>query len=421
MTKNILKSFFLVTLASLLLFSCTNVNDPTAVLESNGVLKTNTLRGVSLKNLPSALDGQDVVIKINNNEVGKAKPVDGTLEVKLENAKFDAFASENVVTIQGMGSDKVTYKFGKFVDDTLALQYNYEFVEAGYSATEEPSFILTGEVTTYTVPKVYTKAYMWWWGQTGGAAADASYSWPGPEMSPVSENGKLTYKYTFDPAITTFNGSGAGVIFSLQTAEGEAAGSDPDKVSGGDLEGAMLAAVTGHGYYDWDAKENKFVKNTEKSAGATAITLAYTIEPISNVILPATFKEPSVLIIKNSFDNSELKLIDLVGFEGAVDGSNWSWNSDKGGKAFNGEKDQNPKVTSSTGIFVVDATTATPDWVMNQQPWTGTDTAGNSSAGSIGAFPEGFDAAYKIKLDKTEAWVPYKKGGKVEFSWLDRQ
>ena len=143
MTKNILKSFFLVTLASLLLFSCTNVNDPTAVLESNGVLKTNTLRGVSLKNLPSALDGQDVVIKINNNEVGKVKPVDGTLEVILKDAKFDAFTSENVVTIQGMGSDKVTYKFGKFVDDTLALQYNYEFVEAGYSATEEPSFILT--------------------------------------------------------------------------------------------------------------------------------------------------------------------------------------------------------------------------------------------------------------------------------------
>ena len=266
MTKNILKSFFLVTLASLLLFSCTNVNDPTAVLESNGVLKTNTLRGVSLKNLPSALDGQDVVIKINNREVGKAKPDAGTLEVILKDAKFDAFASENIVTIQGMGSDKVTYKFGKFVDDTLALQYNYEFVEAGYSATEEPSFILTGEVTTYTVPKVYTKAYMWWWGATGGknAGDGDGNSWPGPEMTPVEENGKLIYSYTFDPSFTAFNGNGAGVIFSLQTAEGEAADSDPDKVNGGNLEGAMLAAVTGYGYYDWDSKDNKFVKNTEK-------------------------------------------------------------------------------------------------------------------------------------------------------------
>ena len=49
MTKNILKSFFLVTLASLLLFSCTNVNDPTAVLESNGVVTTNKLVGLEIK------------------------------------------------------------------------------------------------------------------------------------------------------------------------------------------------------------------------------------------------------------------------------------------------------------------------------------------------------------------------------------
>lgn len=412
MTKNIIKSFFLVTLAALMLFSCTNVNDPTAVLESNGVLKTNTLKGIVLKNLPAELNGQDLVIKINDKEVAKAKPNDSVLEIKLKDAKFDAFASDNYVTIQGMGTDKVSYKFGAYADGELSLKYVHEFEETSYNATEEPSFILKGEVKAFTVPVVYESAHMWWWGQTGGEAAEKVSSWPGPAMSPVLEDGKLIYSYTFDSAITSFAGAGAGVIFTLKAGEKE------DKVNGGNLEGKMLEAVSEYGYYDWDSSSNKFVKNTTKSAGATAITLAYTYEPISEVVCPATFVKPQTLVIKNSHDDSELTLTDLVGFEGAVDGSNWSWS---GGKAFNGEKEQNPKLTSSTGIFVVEATAPTPDWVLAQSPWEGTDTANNAGAGSAGDYPEGFDATIKIKLDSTEVWVPYKVGGKAEFSWFDRK
>ena len=58
--KNIIKSFFLVAMTALMLFSCTNVNDPTAVLESNGVVTTNKLVGLEIKKLPEALKGKEL-------------------------------------------------------------------------------------------------------------------------------------------------------------------------------------------------------------------------------------------------------------------------------------------------------------------------------------------------------------------------
>jgi hypothetical protein len=214
------------------------------------------------------------------------------------------------------------------------------------------------------------------------------------------------YSHTFDSAATSLENAGIIIAF----------GNDYDSVrlTGGNIEGNSLAAVTSHGVYNWNDSAKKFEKDEEASQGATAITLVYVCLPTSEVVLPGTFNQPQTLVIKNSFDNSELTITGIVAFGGEVDGSNWSWN---GGKALSGDN----KLVSSTGVFVANAETATPDWVLAQSPWEGTDTAGNAGAGSAGDYPEGFDATYKIKLDKTEAWVPYKVGGTVEYSWLDRK
>lgn len=393
MTKNILKSFFLVTLASLLLFSCTNVNDPTAVLEGNGVLTTNKLIGVDITKLPDALNGQEVTISINGQVVDKGTVTNGTLRKSLsDKAVFDGFADKNELTLVGMGSDNVTYKFGKYVNDAFALGYAFDFVEGGYNS-EAPEFVFKGDCSYKSEAVTYQDgAKIHWWNIAGVANTD----WVArPDMTVEAVTGGNKYSYTFDTAVTTL--VGAGVIIAFKDDY------DNCKLTGGNIEGDSLADVTSHGVYNWNDSAKKFEKDEEASVGATAITLVYVCLPVSEVILPATFNQPQTLVIKNSFDNSELTITGIVAFGGEVDGSNWSWN---GGKALTGDN----KLVSSTGVFVANAATATPDWVIAECPWT---IAGN--------FPEGFDAAYKIKLDKTEAWVPYKVGGKVEYNWCDRQ
>ena len=94
--KNIIKSFFLVALAALMLFSCTNVNDPTAVLGSNGVGTTNKLVGIDIEGLPAALDGQEMNILINGVVVDKGVVTGGVLRKTLsDKAVFDVFAEKN--------------------------------------------------------------------------------------------------------------------------------------------------------------------------------------------------------------------------------------------------------------------------------------------------------------------------------------
>lgn len=418
MTKNILKSFFLVTLASLLLFSCTNVNDPTAVLESNGVVTTNKLVGIEIKSLPEALKGQLFKIMINGVVVDSKYASSATLRCELsDKAVFNTLADSNVLTLEAVGSDGITYKFGKYVNDAFGLGYTFTPTEAGYKDTA-PEFIFKGECGLKSEPVIYEgSAKIHWWGVTGVDNTDWNSR---PEMTAEDTgndaDGKDLYKYsyTFDAKATSLEKAGVIIAF----------GSDYDKfrLSGGNIEGAALADVTGYGVYKWNDSASKFEKDAEASKDAKAITLEYTCVPVSEVILPADFSAydlpKQTLKITAPVDNSVINIIGLSDLEVSegdpekadddkvieIDGSMWSWN---GGTAV--------KITHKD-------TTAKYDFEVKANAGTyAVNGWGSPFDGDMG-YPKGFDSSIKIKLNGTEVWICYAKGKEVTFNWfLNRQ
>ena len=417
MTKNILKSFFLVTLASLLLFSCTNVNDPTAVLESNGVVTTNKLVGIEIKSLPEALKNQPVKVMINGTVVDTKYASNATLRSELsDKAVFDTLADSNVLTFEAVGTDGITYKFGKYVGDTFGLGYTFTPTEAGYKDSA-PEFIFKGECGLKSEPVIYgDNGKIHWWNVAGIDNTDWNTNRPSLVVEDTGNDaaGKNLYKYTytFDSKATSLDK--AGVIFTFDN--------DAYKLSGGDITGAALADVTGYGVYKWNDSASKFEKDAEASKDAKAITLEYTCVPVSEVILPADFSAydlpKQTLKITAPVDNSVINIIGLSDLEVSegdpekadddkvieIDGSMWSWN---GGTAV--------KITHKD-------TTAKYDFEVKANAGTyAVNGWGSPFDGDMG-YPKGFDSSIKIKLNGTEVWICYAKGKEVTFNWfLNRQ
>ena len=63
--KNIIKSFFLVTMAALMLFSCTNVNDPTALLNADGKTYAMFVDAILLDGLSKDFNGKEVEVSFS--------------------------------------------------------------------------------------------------------------------------------------------------------------------------------------------------------------------------------------------------------------------------------------------------------------------------------------------------------------------
>ena len=63
--KNIIKSFFLVTMAALMLFSCTNVNDPTALLNADGKTYAMFVDAILLEGLSKDFNGKEVEVSFS--------------------------------------------------------------------------------------------------------------------------------------------------------------------------------------------------------------------------------------------------------------------------------------------------------------------------------------------------------------------
>ena len=418
--KNIIKSFFLVALAALMLFSCTNVNDPTAVLESNGVVTTNKLVGIEIKSLPEALKGQLVKIMINGVVVDSKYASNATLRCELsDKAVFNTLADSNVLTFEAVGTDGITYKFGKYVGDTFGLGYTFEPTEAGYKDAA-PEFVFTGECGLFSEPVIYGNgAKIHWWNIAGIDNTDWGSR---PEMV-VEDTGKdadgkdlYKYSYTFDAKAKTL--ANAGVIIAFVNDY------DNCKLSGGDITGAALADVTGYGVYKWNDSASKFEKDAEASKDAKAITLEYTCVPVSEVILPAAFSAyelpKQTLKITAPLDNSVINIVGLSGLEVSegdpekadddkvieIDGSMWrSWDAE-GSAVKITHKD-----TTAKYDFEAKATAATYDVTGWGSPFDG----------DMG-YPKGFDSSIKIKLNGTEVWICYAKGKEVTFNWfLNRQ
>lgn len=417
MTRNILKSFFLVTMAALMLFSCTNVNDPTAVLESNGVVTTNKLVGLEIKKLPDVLTDQAIDVYINGKKVDTVYSIKGVARTSLsDKAVFDVLADSNVLTLQAVGTDNITYKFGKYVNDAFGLGYTFTPTEAGYKDTA-PEFIFKGECGLKSEPVIYgDNGKIHWWNVAGIDGTDWNTNRPSLVVEDTGNDaaGKNLYKYTY-----TFNSKAtsldkAGVIFTFDN--------DAYKLSGGNIEGAALADVTGYGVYKWNDSASKFEKDAEASKDATAITLEYTCVPVSEVILPADFSAyelpKQTLTITAPVDNSVIKIVGLSGLEVAaptkedksdakkieIDGSMWSW-------------------TGGTAVAITHEDT-TDKWDFEVKATApGYDASGwGGPYVNVFPYPEGFDSCIKIKINGTEQWICYKKGQTSTFNWyLDRQ
>ena len=119
---------------------------------------------------------------------------------------------------------------------------------------------------------------------------------------------------------------------------------------------------------------------------------------------------PATIVITFK-DGGVLTLTDCGGPGIKVDGSPFSWT---GGSSVTLEG-------YGPVYNITENGSGLPDWAVNQNPWTGTDTGSNPTAGSIGDYPAGFDAPAKLAIDGVEAWVPYKKGGDATYSWNDRK
>ena len=418
MTRNILKSFFLVTMAALMLFSCTNVNDPTAVLESNGVVTTNKLVGIEIKSLPEALKGKLFKIMINGVVVDSKYASNATLRSELsDKAVFNTLADSNVLTLEAVGSDNITYKFGKYVNDAFGLGYTFTPTEAGYKDSA-PEFIFKGECGLNSEPVIYEDgAKIYWWNVAG---IDGIEWGSRPEMI-VEDTGNVAagknlykYSYTFDSKATSLDKAGIVIAFKNDY--------DNCKLSGGDITGAALADVTGYGVYKWNDSASKFEKDAEASKDATAITLEYTCVPVSEVILPADFSAydlpKQTLKITAPVDNSVINIVGLSGLEVSegdpekadddkvitIQGSMWNWN---GGSEV--------KITHKD-------TTAKYDFEVKANA-TKYDVGGWGSPfeGAMG-YPEGFDSSIQIQVNDTKVWICYAKGKEVTFNWfLNRQ
>lgn len=63
--KNIIKSFFLVTMTALMLFSCTNVNDPTALLNADGKTYAMFVDAILLDGLSKDFNGKEVEVSFS--------------------------------------------------------------------------------------------------------------------------------------------------------------------------------------------------------------------------------------------------------------------------------------------------------------------------------------------------------------------
>lgn len=104
MTKNILKSFFLVVLASLLLFSCTNVNDPTAVLNAEGKTYAMCIDAIVLKGLDASFNEKDVEVSFSY-VTGYDK--DGKATWKTEKSSFTTGKYGEDLLVFGAGFTKL--------------------------------------------------------------------------------------------------------------------------------------------------------------------------------------------------------------------------------------------------------------------------------------------------------------------------
>ena len=105
MTKNILKSFFLVAMTALMLFSCTNVNDPTAVLNADGKTYAMYVDAILLKGLDASFNEKDVEVSFSY-VTGYDK--DGKATWKTEKSSFTTGKYGEDLLVLGAGFTKLT-------------------------------------------------------------------------------------------------------------------------------------------------------------------------------------------------------------------------------------------------------------------------------------------------------------------------
>lgn len=104
MTKNILKSFFLVAMTALMLFSCTNVNDPTAVLNADGKTYAMYVDAILLKGLDASFNEKDVEVSFSY-VTGYDK--DGKATWKTEKSSFTTGKYGEDLLVFGAGFTKL--------------------------------------------------------------------------------------------------------------------------------------------------------------------------------------------------------------------------------------------------------------------------------------------------------------------------
>ena len=104
MTKNILKSFFLVAMTALMLFSCTNVNDPTAVLNADGKTYAMCIDAIVLKGLDASFNEKDVEVSFSY-VTGYDK--DGKATWKTEKSSFTTGKYGEDLLVLGAGFTKL--------------------------------------------------------------------------------------------------------------------------------------------------------------------------------------------------------------------------------------------------------------------------------------------------------------------------
>ena len=103
--KNIIKSFFLVTMAALMLFSCTNVNDPTALLNADGKTYAMYVDAILLKGLDASFNNKNVEVSFS---YVTGYGTDGKATWKTENASgFATGKSGDDLLVLGTGFVKL--------------------------------------------------------------------------------------------------------------------------------------------------------------------------------------------------------------------------------------------------------------------------------------------------------------------------
>jgi len=96
------------------------------------------------------------------------------------------------------------------------------------------------------------------------------------------------------------------------------------------------------------------------------------------------------------------------GLKSSINGSNFAWNGGSAVEFTANSKDEVIKVTATAG---------TPQWAIDQNPWTGTNTKDNPTAGKVGSYPAGTDTPAKVTFGGDALWVPFSKTTDTSFDF----